>query len=101
VWRDSRHNTHNTQHPSRVTTFVFPSLPEPLKPVKIYSKIQVAAFLAPSAAVRASASHSQNGGIYRRAAKYNADFKQRIIRSVLEAAAQGFPRGWNQRISTQ
>jgi len=44
---------------------------------------------------------NEKGGIYRRGAKYNADFKQRIVRSVLEAAAQGFPRGWNQRISTQ
>jgi hypothetical protein len=50
-------------------------------------------FLASSAAVK--------GGIYRRGAKYSADFKQRIVRSVLEAAAQGFPRGWNQRIATQ
>jgi hypothetical protein len=44
---------------------------------------------------------NKKGGIYRRGTKYSADFKQRIIRSVLEAAAQGFPRGWSQRISTQ
>jgi len=28
VWRDSRHNTHNRQHPSRATTFVFSSRPD-------------------------------------------------------------------------